>query len=123
MSVLLPEFESKHILIVEDEFLLAQSLSMELQAHGACVIGPVDSVHDALLLIGAQRVDGALLDINLHAETSYPIAHLLDKMDVPFIFISSVRPEDVPAHFRMYLLGKMSALEDIARGLFGQRPH
>jgi two-component SAPR family response regulator len=123
MSEFLQEFDNKHILIVEDEYLLAQSLSVELEAHGAHVVGPVDSVHDALLLISAHRVDGALLDINLHAETSYPIAHVLDELEVPFIFVSSMRPEDVPHHFRMYLLGKMSTVQDIAKGLFGQRPH
>lgn len=57
------------ILIVEDEFLLADDLAHVLDDAGATVLGPVPSVRDALELIaGEKAIDFAVLDVNLHGD-------------------------------------------------------
>ena len=41
----LHEFDGKRILVVEDEYLIADDLRRELTEHGATVVGPVASVN------------------------------------------------------------------------------
>ena len=69
----LNEFDGKRILVVEDEYLIADDLRTQLTAHGATVVGPVASVNEALALIESRAIDAAILDINLDAETTFPV--------------------------------------------------
>ena len=54
------------ILIVEDDYLIAQNLEDELTEAGFSVLGPAGSVSDAMAIIdeGGQP-DAAILDVNL----------------------------------------------------------
>lgn len=74
-------------MIVEDEYFVAADLAMDLRTLGADVVGPVGTVPDALALLNEEaRLDGAVLDINLHGQMSYPIAALLRSTGTPFLF-------------------------------------
>lgn len=76
------------ILVVEDVFLTADELAMELSNWGCEVIGPEGYVDDALKRIGEAPVDGALLDVNLHDQPCFEIALALASRRVPFIFLT-----------------------------------
>jgi CheY-like chemotaxis protein len=76
----------RRILIVEDEYLLATDLADFLQDHGAGVVGPVGNVPAALGLVQRERLDGAVLDINLRNELVYPVADALLERGVPVVF-------------------------------------
>jgi DNA-binding LytR/AlgR family response regulator len=65
------------ILIVEDEFLLARELEIEVQERGGTVLGPVASVGEALTSLDAEQPDIALLDINPKGENVTPVAAAL----------------------------------------------
>jgi len=79
----------KRILVVEDEFFLADDLCRELQAIGAVVIGPVPTVQEALALAAVTpTLDAAVLDINLGGEMVFPVADKLMASSVPFVFTS-----------------------------------
>ncbi|KWV40202.1 hypothetical protein AS026_26755 [Rhizobium altiplani] len=55
----------KRILLVEDEYVLANDLQRIFSEEGANVLGPIASVDDALDLIEAgETIDGAVLDMN-----------------------------------------------------------
>lgn len=75
------------ILVVEDNFLLAETLRDLLEDCGCELIGPAPRVSVALPLCTAD-LDGALLDINLGKETCFEIADLLTERGVPFMFLS-----------------------------------
>jgi CheY-like chemotaxis protein len=93
-------FKDFHILVVEDEFFLAQELCQSLTEAGALVLGPARSVRDALALLDATTdLDGAVLDINLNGEMVYPVAELLAKRGVPFVFATAYDSAVVPAPF------------------------
>ncbi|RUV63837.1 response regulator [Mesorhizobium sp. M5C.F.Ca.IN.020.29.1.1] len=77
-----------HVLVVEDTFLIALDVSDQLADAGCEVIGPASSVKQALEQIDGVSLDGAVLDINLAGERSFPIAELLASRGVPFIFLS-----------------------------------
>ena len=94
----------RSILIVEDEYFLADDLAGEFKRRGAEVIGPVSEVIDAQnILRSGQPIDAALLDINLRSEMIFPLARALRERDIRFVFTtgydkSSIRREfaDVP---------------------------
>jgi DNA-binding response OmpR family regulator len=66
------------ILVVEDEYLLADELALELEERGAVVLGPVPTVARALDLLTAEAaLDGAILDVNLAGEPAFPVADRL----------------------------------------------
>jgi CheY-like chemotaxis protein len=76
------------LLLVEDEYLVAADLAQSLEDAGAEIVGPVGTVEEALAIATseASRLDGAVLDINLHGKPIYPVADLLTKVKVPFVF-------------------------------------
>ncbi|HET6805542.1 MAG TPA: response regulator [Frateuria sp.] len=90
----------RRILVVEDEFLLAYALVDMLEDRGAEVLGPTMSVDQALGLIeGTTRLDGALLDINLHGEISFAVADALAERGIPFTFATGYDESVIPARF------------------------
>jgi transcriptional regulator with GAF, ATPase, and Fis domain len=79
-----------HILIVEDEYLIADDLSLILAEAGYPVIGIAGSMAEALTLMGQQRPDMVLLDIYLKGKaTGIDLARVLEDENIPFIFISA----------------------------------
>src|SRR5262245_13179074 len=88
------------ILVVEDEYLLADALRIELNAAEANVLGPVGTVKAALSLIrSGQRLDGAILDINLGGQMAFAVADLLIECSVPFVFTTGYDQSAIPERF------------------------
>jgi CheY-like chemotaxis protein len=74
------------ILVVEDEALVAFALEELLTECGYKVVGPAPNVRTAVKLLDAERIDAAVLDINLGGETVDPVARALATAGVPFVF-------------------------------------
>lgn len=88
------------VLIVEDEFYLADDLAAALTGVGARVLGPFGRVEDASRLIeGGEAVDLAILDIDLVGDRVFPVADLLRARGAPFLFATGYDPEVIPARF------------------------
>jgi DNA-binding response OmpR family regulator len=79
--------QGKRILLIEDEYLVAQVVVEFLEEAGAEVAGPFGRVDDALAFIANSHsnLDAAVLDVNLHGEKSYPIADALAANNVIFV--------------------------------------
>ncbi|RYF21224.1 MAG: response regulator [Oxalobacteraceae bacterium] len=94
--------ENRRILVVEDEFFMADELRQKLEAAGALVIGPAPSVERALALIKDEiTIDAALLDVNLGGNMSYPVAEALIVRSVPFIFTSGYDESVFSEHYAL----------------------
>jgi CheY-like chemotaxis protein len=90
----------KHILVVEDEFMLADDLKKTLQGLGAIVIGPAPSVTSAQVLVeNTVAIDAAVLDVNLRDVMSYTVADALQKQGVPFLFTTGYDKLAIPQHY------------------------
>ncbi|MEQ9607856.1 MAG: response regulator, partial [Kiloniellaceae bacterium] len=76
------------ILLAEDEPLVAMDLEARLQGFGYAVFAAVDSVAAAMSALDGDQPDAALLDANLHGESSVPVAAELHRRGVPTIFIT-----------------------------------
>lgn len=91
--------EDQRVLVVEDDFLVADDIAVELAAAGFSVLGPASTVEQALRVIDAQGCDAAVLDINLGRETSEPIAARLRALGIPFVVMSAYSPHQRPVAF------------------------
>lgn len=90
-------FRGRRVLVVEDEYILAEDLREELERAGAVILGPVPTVAEALELLRiGPAPDVAVLDINLQGEMAWPVADRLRDMDVPFIFATGYEAEAIP---------------------------
>ena len=76
------------ILVVEDTLLVADLMCDCLESFGCTVVGPVAGVQAALDLAVSESLDGALLDVNLAGEFSFPVATALGARNVPVVFLT-----------------------------------
>ncbi len=83
------------VLIVEDMWIVAEALAMELEDMGCYVLGPTGQVDKALVIAQAEALDGALLDVNLGADNSFSIAKELKARGVPFVFLTGYDQTEV----------------------------
>src|SRR3954453_11157705 len=96
-----PGLTGHRILLVEDEYFIADDMAQSFREHGIEVVGPAASVADALDLIrDTERLDGAVLDINLRGEMVFPVADALETRNVPFLFATGYDAAIVPARYR-----------------------
>lgn len=88
------------ILIVEDEYYLAEELAQELSDAGAVVIGPAATIERALMFLEPQpSPDCAILDVSLGGEPVFPLADALVARGVPFVFTTGYDPATLPERF------------------------
>ncbi|SHM78778.1 sigma-54 dependent transcriptional regulator [Chitinophaga sp. CF418] len=78
------------ILIVEDEFIVANDLQQMLQKAGYVVCGIASSVHKARTLLQQQQPDWVLIDIILKGDYSgIDLGNELMQQHIPFLYISA----------------------------------
>jgi DNA-binding response OmpR family regulator len=76
------------ILVVEDTLLVAEAICDFLEDCGSVVVGPAARLEAALVLARDEQIDGALLDVNLAGELSFPVAQALEARQVPCVFLT-----------------------------------
>ncbi|MDJ1480937.1 sigma 54-interacting transcriptional regulator [Cytophagaceae bacterium YF14B1] len=80
----------RNVLIVEDEFVVANDLEIILEKAEYQVTGIASSVQEAVELIATQKPDVVLLDIVLQGQqTGIDLAAQLSMMSIPFIYLSA----------------------------------
>src|SRR3712207_2858614 len=90
----------RRVLIVEDEYFLADDMAQVLQKLGAQVVGPVQTPDKALLLLADKPVDAAILDINLKGRMVFPVADALREQGIPFVFATGYDEAAVPEAYK-----------------------
>src|SRR4051794_37003256 len=85
------------VLVVEDEFVIALEVEFLLRDFGCAVLGPAPSAARVLELLGRERPDAALLDLNLLDGMAVPVAELLASMGVPFALVTANDPTQIEA--------------------------
>lgn len=78
----------QRILVVEDDYFLAEDLRDALESRGLEVVGPVSNDADAMELLKDGRVDSAILDINLAGTMVYHLARNLKSRGIPLVFLT-----------------------------------
>ncbi|MBR0939401.1 response regulator [Bradyrhizobium jicamae] len=67
---------------------------------GAEVIGPIGDQSQAKILIDRDGFDVAVVDINLHDRSAYPLADELERQAIPFVFATGYNADVVPERYR-----------------------
>ncbi len=92
--------DSLAVLVVEDEFLIAEEMVAMLEDAGHVVLGPAGSVRAAeAMLAGDPQPDVAVIDANLRGETSAPLATRLRERGIPFCVCTGYRINDLKSLF------------------------
>ncbi len=85
------------VLLVEDEYFIADDLRRELEECGAGIVGPTSSVHGAFdILNRGTPFDAAVLDVSLQDEDVWPFARALRDRFIPFVFATGYDNAVVP---------------------------
>jgi DNA-binding response OmpR family regulator len=79
---------SARVLVVEDEYLIADDIAMTLEDLGYDVVGPVATIDSALAVVRSEPLDAALLDANLDGVSSAAFAAELNAHTVPFVVVT-----------------------------------
>jgi DNA-binding LytR/AlgR family response regulator len=88
------------VLVVEDRYLIAEEVAREVRALGGEVVGPARSVADAERLMRTERLDLALLDIDLDGEVVFPVADALRARKAPVVFLTGYDDWVLPARWQ-----------------------
>jgi transcriptional regulator with GAF, ATPase, and Fis domain len=78
------------ILIVEDEFVVANDLRIILERAGYVVVGIAASFEEADISVGQMAPDIVLLDIMLHGQkTGIDVANILKARNIPYVYLTA----------------------------------
>jgi PAS domain S-box-containing protein len=94
------KFLDLHVLLVEDEALVAMMMQDVLEDLGCRVNGPYRTITSAVEAAKDEPVDLALLDINLGEELVYPAADVLAARGIRFVFLTGYDNAHVDARYR-----------------------
>jgi CheY-like chemotaxis protein len=91
---------SRSILIVEDEPLIAMMLEDFLESLGYTVAGTVESVEEALAHVDRGGFDLAIVDVHLKdGKNVWPVADRLSEKGMPFILATGGHIEPPPPQY------------------------
>jgi CheY-like chemotaxis protein len=87
------------VLLVEDEFIISMLTEDMLGELGHEVSVSASTLEQGMRFANDGAFDLAVLDINLHGVMSYPIADLLIKRSIPFIFASGYTAQGIDPRY------------------------
>lgn len=110
-----PVSDSRSVLIVEDEPLIAMMLEDFLLSLGHEVAGICETVEEALARIDQGGFDVAIVDVNLKGgEQVWPVADRLAEKGIPYCFSTGGHVDGPPqAHANVPILAKPFTLDAV----------
>jgi len=106
------------ILVVEDEFFIAQEIADALAGAGYEVVGPFARVARALEQLEKEPCDAAVLDVSLRNESSLQVAQWLALRNIPYLVVTGFSLAQLPQEMRATsVLAKPLAAADLTGAL------
>jgi DNA-binding response OmpR family regulator len=87
------------VLVVEDDYFIADEICNTLRDGGAEVLGPSPDIQHGLDMVRSERLDCAVLDINLHGDLAFNLASELRRRGTPSIFATGYDQSVLPGAF------------------------
>jgi CheY-like chemotaxis protein len=92
---------NRRVLVAEDEYFIARDIAQALHILGAEVVGPVPSRDEVqAILATGERLDAAILDINLNGEMVFPVVEALTAQGIPVVFATGYDQTTMPAQYQ-----------------------
>ena len=113
------------VLVVEDEYYIADDLRRALEDEGAQVIGPVPTVEQALAII-AEGIDisVAVLDVKLADGVVWPVVKALTARGVDHVLATGYSDTEIPAAYQFIeLFRKPTETPTLIRHLLERQKH
>src|SRR5258708_17014955 len=88
------------IFLVEDEALIRMMLAEMVEELGHRVVAKAGDMVAGQALAETAIFDLAILDINIAGDIITPVAEIIDRRGLPFIFVSGYGPPGRPEAFR-----------------------
>jgi two-component SAPR family response regulator len=100
MSMTINNMAGCRVLVVEDEALIAFQIEDILGAMECEIVGPTGKLETALRFAQEETLDLAILDVTIRGGKVYPVAELLLRRDIPFVFASGYGDWALPPSLR-----------------------
>jgi DNA-binding response OmpR family regulator len=109
---------SLRILIVEDEMTIALLMEDMVVDLGHRAAGLAMRLPQAMQLAETADLDLAILDVNLDGRLSFPVAEVLTRRGVPFLFATGYGSGGIEAPYRdRVVIKKPFSLEELGRAI------
>lgn len=95
-----PTTTPARILVVEDEYLIRMLLEDMLTDLGHTVAAAVGTIAEAKDLAAEGDFNCAVLDVNLDGQEIFPVADILMKRGMPFVFVTGYGEGSLPDAYR-----------------------
>lgn len=95
-----PTTTPARILVVEDEYLIRMLLEDMLTDLGHTVAAAVGTIAEATELAAEGDFNCAVLDVNLDGQEIFPVADILMKRGMPFVFVTGYGEGSLPDAYR-----------------------
>ena len=106
------------ILIVEDEYLIRLLLEDMVVELGYEIAGVASNFNEGKTQAETAAFDLAILDVNIDGVQVFPIAEVLRKRNLPFVFITGYGAQGLPENYRQSpTLQKPFQMNDLKRTL------
>jgi len=101
-------------LVVEDEGPIALLIEDMLADLGCEVVAAAASLEKACSLAESVDVDFALLDLNLNGASALPVADILRRREIPFVFSTGYGAAGIPDEYKLHpMLAKPFLTQDL----------
>ncbi len=106
----------RRVLVLEDEYFLANDIVRALTALGAWIVGPYADLDEATNVVDRDiAIDAAIVDINLRNEMAFPLVRVLRSRKVPLVFTSGYDRSSIEPEFQdVRLWGKPLDIKTMA---------
>jgi DNA-binding response OmpR family regulator len=91
-----PVVPHPRILVVEDEWIIADQIAGALEEAGYDVVGPIGRLREAMALLADTSINAAIIDINVHGDRSFDLAAELGRLAIPYALLSGYSRGDLP---------------------------
>jgi CheY-like chemotaxis protein len=81
--------KGRRVLVVEDDWFIADAMASLLEAEGADVFGPAATVTEGAALARYWPIEIALMDLNLHGERADDLVVELARDDVTVVVVTA----------------------------------
>jgi CheY-like chemotaxis protein len=106
------------LLVVEDEYLIRMLMEDMLADLGYDVAAAVGTIDEARGLAASGDFSAAILDVNLSGESIFPVADILAKRRLPFVFVTGYGERGLPDAYRNHpALQKPFQIEQLKNAL------
>jgi CheY-like chemotaxis protein len=105
------------VLIVEDDWLISETIADQLGELNLKVVGIAATVSEALDFLATEEIDAVLLDMKLHERFAGEVADELQRQGVPFLFVTGYAKALDPRYDGVPILRKPFDMSELQAAL------